>query len=270
MIQKHYGFAQVPRLVTRGEQYKHLSLAEKGLYSCLKDICGDSGECYYSLRNLAQEIGSSKSTLSLLIPKLVKATLITAEKKPNNRGPDNWHIRIVDIWEANDTLYRPADLSKNRTSLSENRTTDNEIERGLSENRTKEEEKKNQKEGEGTPPPSISSSSLSPSDIQSVIDNWYVALGGPVPLNDALIKAAKKLAPLHPSVDDLRSVKQFCLKDNPGWYGENGQTKGKVILADIVKNWEGWQSAQQTRQTPVKGKMPPPMPTREELRKEVY
>lgn len=112
---KHYGFAQVPRQVLRGEKYrKKLSLAEKGLYSCLKDICGDTGECYYSLRNLALEIGTSASTLTRLIPALRDTGLIYAEKKVRGTGENKheiWHIRIVNIWKENDALYKPQDCS---------------------------------------------------------------------------------------------------------------------------------------------------------------
>jgi hypothetical protein len=112
---KHYGFAQVPRQILRGEKYKKkISLAEKGLYSCLKDICGDRGECYYSLRNLALEIGTSASTLTRLIPQLRDVGIIYAEKKVRGTGENKheiWHIRIVDIWQENDALYRSQDCS---------------------------------------------------------------------------------------------------------------------------------------------------------------
>lgn len=110
---KHYGFAQVPRQVLRGEKYRSkLSLAEKGLYACLKDICGEIGECYYSLRKLASEIGTSASTLTRFIPQLRDQGLIYAEKKIRGTGENKheiWHIRIVDIWKENDALYRPQD-----------------------------------------------------------------------------------------------------------------------------------------------------------------
>lgn len=110
---RHYGFAQVPRLVLRGEKYKKkLSLAEKGLYACLKDICGESGECYFVLRNLSEEIGTSTSTLSRFIPVLRDKGVISAEKKLRGKGSNKhevWHIRIVDVWIENDSLYRPVD-----------------------------------------------------------------------------------------------------------------------------------------------------------------
>jgi DNA-binding IscR family transcriptional regulator len=121
---RHYGFAQVPRQILRGEKYKKkLSLAEKGLYSCLKDICGDTGECYYSLRNLALEIGTSASTLTRLIPALRDAGLISAEKKVRGTGENKheiWHIRIVNIWQENDALYKVEDCSNlKQSSVSE-------------------------------------------------------------------------------------------------------------------------------------------------------
>ncbi len=91
---RHHGFAQVPRLITRGT-YKTLSLIEKGLYTCLKDICGDAGECFYTLRSLAKEINTSISTLSRYIPRLVKAGLIIAQKKIQAKNKHEvYHIQI--------------------------------------------------------------------------------------------------------------------------------------------------------------------------------
>src|SRR5947209_12599749 len=137
---RHYGFAQVPRQVLRGEKYKtgdkELSLIEKGLYSCLKDICGETGECFFSQRNLAAEIGTSASTLTRYIPKLRDKGLIYAEMKSHNSRDNNhkiWHIRIVDIWQENDALYEKQSFVADRnkatnasTSVSNrNETTDN-------------------------------------------------------------------------------------------------------------------------------------------------
>lgn len=122
---KHYGFAQIPRQILRGEKYrKKLSLAEKGLYTCLKDICGETGECFYSLRNLAIEIGTSASTLTRLIPTLRDTGLIYAEKKIRGTGENKheiWHIRIANIWEENDALYKPQECFKMEQSSVSNR-----------------------------------------------------------------------------------------------------------------------------------------------------
>lgn len=112
---RHYGFAMIPRIVIRGEKYKSLSLAHKGLYQGLKDICGEEGECYYSLRNLAKALHSSPGTLCRHIRELATAGLILAEKKLRGNGANRhevWHLRIVDIWDANDLLYSPNNETK--------------------------------------------------------------------------------------------------------------------------------------------------------------
>src|SRR6266567_2768539 len=96
-----FGFhAVIPRIVRTG--YKHLSHAQKWLYTCLKDLCGDKGTCYRSLRALAIETDMSTGLLSESIPVLHDAGLIHAEmKKRATGGKAVWHISIVDIWKAN-------------------------------------------------------------------------------------------------------------------------------------------------------------------------
>jgi len=116
---RHHGFAQVPRLITRGT-YKTLSLIEKGLYTCLKDICGDAGECFYTLRSLAKEINTSISTLSRYIPRLVKAGLIIAQKKIQAKNKHEvYHIAVVNIWQENDATYRPQEIVSDRNKVDE-------------------------------------------------------------------------------------------------------------------------------------------------------
>src|SRR5437879_13149470 len=93
-------YAITPRIVRT--QYKNLSHAEKWLYVCLKDLCGEKGMCYRTLRSLSEETNISIASLSSMIPNLQKAGLIHAEKKKrSNSGKEIWHISIVDIWQAN-------------------------------------------------------------------------------------------------------------------------------------------------------------------------
>lgn len=93
-------FAITPRIVRT--KYKQLSHTEKWLYSCLKDLCGDKGTCFRSLRTLSEETDISTGSLSAMIPRLHMAGLIHAEKKSRGRGgKEVWHISIVDIWQAN-------------------------------------------------------------------------------------------------------------------------------------------------------------------------
>lgn len=112
---RDWGFyAQIPRIVRT--QYKQCSHAEKWLYTCLKDLCGDKGTCFRSLRLLSAETDISTGSLSVMIPHLHEVGLIHAEKKKRTAtGKEIWHISIVDIWKAN-TEY----CSKNEQSSDDN------------------------------------------------------------------------------------------------------------------------------------------------------
>jgi hypothetical protein len=95
-------FAVTPRILRT--QYKQLSHTEKWLYTCLKDLCGDKGMCFRTLRVLSQETDLSIGNLSIGIRHLHEAGLIHAEKKRRSNNPtakEVWHISIVDIWKSN-------------------------------------------------------------------------------------------------------------------------------------------------------------------------
>lgn len=110
----NFGFyAVVPRIVRT--QYKKLSHAEKWLYVCLKDLCGDKGTCFRTLRALSEETDVSTGSLSKMIPNLHKHGLIHAEKKRRTEsGKEVWHITIADVWAENAKA-----CSKNEQSTSE-------------------------------------------------------------------------------------------------------------------------------------------------------
>ncbi|MBA2287522.1 MAG: hypothetical protein H0W02_18770 [Ktedonobacteraceae bacterium] len=94
-------YAMVPRLVRTG--YKTLSPATKWLYVCLKDLCGDNGTCYRTLKTLCTETSLSTGALSTMIRRLHLIGLIHATKRrrSDDAGHEVWHISIVDIWGAN-------------------------------------------------------------------------------------------------------------------------------------------------------------------------
>lgn len=102
-----------------------------------------------------------------------------------------------------------------------------------------------------TPPVSLSKNKINEgtkisSAAQEIVERWCAVLNGArLPLTKALIDAAESLVQLNPSIEDLKAVRLFCYTSNPGWYGKNGKTKGSVTLADIVTNWQGWQSSLQ-------------------------
>jgi hypothetical protein len=93
-------YAVTPRIVRT--QYKDLSHAEKWLYTCLRDLCGEKGTCFRSLRALKEETDISIASLSTMIPRLHNAGLVHAEKKRRSAsGKEVWHISIIDIWQLN-------------------------------------------------------------------------------------------------------------------------------------------------------------------------
>lgn len=113
-----WGFhIRTPRIVRTG--YKHLTHAQKWLYVCLKDLCGDTGTCYRSLRALSEETDMSTGLLSESIPVLHNAGLIHATmKKRSTGGKAVWHISIVDIWQANAQAH-PTKRSQNEPTHEE-------------------------------------------------------------------------------------------------------------------------------------------------------
>ncbi len=85
-----FGFhAVIPRVIRTA--YKHLTPVQKWLYVCLKDLCGDHGTCYRSLRALSEETDLSTGMLSESIADLHKAGLIHAEKKKRSTGGKEVH-----------------------------------------------------------------------------------------------------------------------------------------------------------------------------------
>ena len=100
-----YGYARMPRIIRKG--YKNLTKLQKLLYIYIRDLCGEDGTCFRSLRSLQQETGFSIGYLSENIPILHNEDLIHAEmRKHQGSGWEIWHITIVDIWEKNATFLR--------------------------------------------------------------------------------------------------------------------------------------------------------------------
>ncbi len=95
-----YGYARMPRVIRKG--YQQLTKLQKLLYIYLRDLCGEDGVCYRSLRALSKETDFSVGYLSTNIPVLHNEDLIHASmRKHHGTGWEIWHISIVDIWEKN-------------------------------------------------------------------------------------------------------------------------------------------------------------------------
>lgn len=114
---KDFGrFCQIPRILRT--EYQELTLGDKWLYVCLKDLCGDRGVCFRSLRSLSAETSISMASLSTMIPKLAASNLIHAEKKVRSAsGKAVWHISIVDIWQANALSSKNEQMSEREEEI---------------------------------------------------------------------------------------------------------------------------------------------------------
>ncbi len=145
-----WGFhAVIPRLVRT--QYETLTPVQKWLYVCLKDLCGEHGTCYRTLRVLADETGISTGMLSESIRCLHDAGLIHAEKKRRfgTSSKEVWHITIVDIWQAN-AIAHPSKRSHSEQSTENVHTVNNNVHtmNDIDEKRSAGEQKRSHSETE--------------------------------------------------------------------------------------------------------------------------
>src|SRR5258708_6396313 len=113
-----FGFhATIPRMVRTA--YDKLTPMQKWLYVCLKDLCGEHGTCYRTVKVLSAETNIAPGMISESIPLLHAQRLFhTLKKRRSSGGKEVWHITIVDIWDANGKLH------PTKRSLSE-QTTEN-------------------------------------------------------------------------------------------------------------------------------------------------
>lgn len=106
---KHIAFAQIGRNVLRGKgMFSGVKMSVRGIISALIDYCGERGECFLSLENLAKEIGSSDSTLFRWIPILVDKKILIGEKqKYGTESHEIWRLKVNEklIWDDNEKLY---------------------------------------------------------------------------------------------------------------------------------------------------------------------
>lgn len=87
---------------------------------------------------------------------------------------------------------------------------------------------------------------LSP-EVIAILDCWDEIRGSKVPRSDKQKKAAKELAEVDATKEQIKDVEQFCLRDNPEWYSVHG-----IDLQSISNNWSKWQTAQEHKGKTVK------------------
>lgn len=94
----HKYFYLIPNLIDHLE----LSVYAHRLYSHLKRVTGETGECFEETTTMAKSCKMSVGSVSNAKKELVKLGLIVIEKKKRKEGGKRKDIvRIVDIWDEN-------------------------------------------------------------------------------------------------------------------------------------------------------------------------
>lgn len=104
----HYYRTEIPNFI-----FDILNPIQLAVYSHIKRICGDSGRCWMSMKNLAKKIGIGETMLRETLKELDRADFlirgklidIIRRKKPDGSQDSNI-IRINDVWRINGDIYR--------------------------------------------------------------------------------------------------------------------------------------------------------------------
>ncbi len=233
-----FGFhAKIPRIVRTG--YKNLIPLQKWLYTCLKDLCGDHGTCYRTIKVLAEETGLSTGLISESIPLLHQVGLIHAEKKKRSANSTKavWHITIVDIWEAN-ALMHPTKRSRGEHSsapsenihrVNENVHHVNEPSNESPRENSPGEPESSQSETEGLP--SLSNDEGLPGEEKQGKE-------APAPPNSSSSEnnfpvEEKKPVPVKQRIEEIHALFAKFLGATPVWTEDDRQ--GAVLLAQAGK-----------------------------------
>jgi len=119
---------------------KGLTAIEFALYSAIKRVAGDKGECYMGTRRLAQLAGIGAGSVSRAKKVLATKDLIAVvSKKRTKTGQPVDHIIVLDIWEENMRAFvERSTLEHQRSTLEHQRSTGEPEEEPLKNNNEEE------------------------------------------------------------------------------------------------------------------------------------
>lgn len=91
-------FILVPRIVG----VKCQDVYEKALWSAIKEVAGEEGECYLSIEQLAALSDMSTGKVSQSIPRMIEAGLLKGEVRQDDGYPQAvWHLSTLNLWKEN-------------------------------------------------------------------------------------------------------------------------------------------------------------------------
>ncbi len=88
---------EIPNIILE----RGLSSKEIHLYLFYKKVAGDTGSCYYSMKNIGKAIGCSPTTVLKARKGLEKAGVIVIDKTTDERNQQTVYVTIADIWPEN-------------------------------------------------------------------------------------------------------------------------------------------------------------------------
>lgn len=140
---EQFAFYRIPKMVIRGEQFKHLSCEAKLLYGLMLDRVSlslkngwldeeDRAYIYYTVADIMDDLGISNGTCSKVLKELdAKSGIGLIEKKRQGLGkPDIIYVKNFSVYEseehlknAGNTVLSP-EVQKTNFKKSENRTSE--------------------------------------------------------------------------------------------------------------------------------------------------
>lgn len=96
-------FTQIPNIIVN-----HSTAYEQSLYLIMKRLAGEHGSCFASMNWLAQKMGIHRTTVPVIIKKLLRRKWIKEIESKRVRGGLVKQFIIVDLWQLNIQEYESA------------------------------------------------------------------------------------------------------------------------------------------------------------------
>lgn len=236
-------FTIIPRMIQMT-----LTPVQLAVWIAIKDIAGETGECYLSTGDIATLAGVSIGTVSKARKDLIDLGFLQGKLWRDPQYPHPvWHITVPDLWAKNiewaqkhESIQSRLDYRKSvqQVKLSPGETTPTTDENTPTADVVKEEHEEEHEE-DCTPPSKSNATPIEKSDtplmelIKAIaatckIDRSTCSAG----MHNRISTVAKKLLATGVTVDDMR--KFYTWWHNSFWKGKKGQAPTPEEIGD---NW---------------------------------
>ena len=98
----HRFFTQIPNIIIDNRELSHTAFR---LYIWYKKVCGESGQCYQSIKTISEGCSMRRQSVIKSRRELEAQGLIRVEKSNNKNGSIQITVIILDIWKRNNKVY---------------------------------------------------------------------------------------------------------------------------------------------------------------------